>query len=577
MNLKKKLKKFFTLKHRPNDGFTLVELIVVIAIMGILGGVGTVGYSGYIKNANKNADKVLVGNIIRAIETGTYSTMFNLDDSATAGSIPYPVGYVVLSTDANAQSNVSSVRAGEVTGDCVFTNGNVTVTSVEKQTKEFSCGGLFCSNITRDVYTNSSVNLKYCITHSKNQPTILTESVSYPIGYTYSGTNRLHTGHNTTETGSFTLNAGDYVAQNGTSQLYKEDSNGKCVFAANNGVVAGNITTDGAGENPIYKALSAAYGEGVPGTNLKYNGWTSDEGADYATFLNDTGDMIEYVKDTYRTLDTMVDLIDRFNRTGITNIDTSNYLSKDYADASDLMESFAGHVVNKHSDKGAWMTTWNEAASYDGVDFTFGLKDPGKYHHDYVYSATKSYNQAFASYCEANGIDPQYTAAIINFTSTPNENGLTNMDTLNTIPRTVNSAAFNGRTGVNTNYTLQNKFREVGNSNDEADAVFEQCKNLYQKYIDNSNGQSPSEKNGEIFYDLIFTMNKTAGAARDDENVANGSFFDYYDNYLSAMSTIYTGVENAVKDGNVVILVNVTNGVVQCEVSPAVADPRNDQ
>lgn len=40
---------------KKNDGFTLVELIVVIAILAILAGVATAGYSAYIKKANNSA------------------------------------------------------------------------------------------------------------------------------------------------------------------------------------------------------------------------------------------------------------------------------------------------------------------------------------------------------------------------------------------------------------------------------------------------------------------------------------------------------------------------------------------
>lgn len=46
-----------------DEGFTLVELIVVIAILGILAGIGTVGYSGYIKKAQTAADEILLDSL----------------------------------------------------------------------------------------------------------------------------------------------------------------------------------------------------------------------------------------------------------------------------------------------------------------------------------------------------------------------------------------------------------------------------------------------------------------------------------------------------------------------------------
>lgn len=129
MNIKKRLKRFFTLTRRPNGGFTLVELIVVIAILAILAGVGTAGYNGYITSTNKNADKVLVGNIRKALDTANNSGIlsFKLPNQYAAG-LQIPVGYVLLSNTAfDDGTYVKMLTPGSVTGngDGTFTSGTM--------------------------------------------------------------------------------------------------------------------------------------------------------------------------------------------------------------------------------------------------------------------------------------------------------------------------------------------------------------------------------------------------------------------------------------------------------------------
>lgn len=72
MKIKKNLKRFFTLS-RGNEGFTLVELIVVIAILAILAGVAVPAYSGYITRANKQSDVSLAADIQHALILAMYS------------------------------------------------------------------------------------------------------------------------------------------------------------------------------------------------------------------------------------------------------------------------------------------------------------------------------------------------------------------------------------------------------------------------------------------------------------------------------------------------------------------------
>ena len=109
MDLKKKMKNFFTLTRKADGGFTLVELIVVIAILAILGGVAVPAYSGYVTKANKQADITLASEVAHALTLYYYSHPNEDTD-----------GYVLLTTNGAGCDDSEVITAAM---DAVFGDG----------------------------------------------------------------------------------------------------------------------------------------------------------------------------------------------------------------------------------------------------------------------------------------------------------------------------------------------------------------------------------------------------------------------------------------------------------------------
>lgn len=541
MNLKRKWNRFWTLR-RSNDGFTLVELVVVIAILAILAGVGSAGYSGYIKSANKNSDKVLVGNIIRAIETGTNSMAFVNDDSFIMGRIAYPVGFITLSTNG-AQVVASATEMTTVDEACEFeTISNITI----KTAATYDSG---CSKNTQGTYyTISTGSISYCKTHSP-EPTI--ESVG---GQTYAS-NYTHTQGNK-YTGCL-LGCGGITAVNSTypagaqvisnqDALYTEKSGGLCDMAYANqyGTFTGSTDVGETTSGALYDAIIAAFGS-TDSMKLSYDGWTSEEGMDYASFYTSAPKLMEDMEN----LSGVLALGSRLDGTLGINLGIEGV----YQNEEEVLAGVTNKIVTTHPTQDSWLNQWNNDDGMTWDSYGFGLTGRENYS-----AARMSYNSAFASYMEANG-EGAYADIIRNFYSQSVEVGGSDLG----LPGLVCTDAF-----TDSESPLKDKFAEAG---DTDGAAFERIAKLYEEY----KNSAACEENGRVLYDTMGTFSDTADIANAYTEMNGGTIFDYYNSYVDEIAALYEAAGDAA-NGGIVIIVTVDNGQVNCVVSPSAANPRND-
>ncbi len=526
-------------KFEKTAGFTLVELIVVIAIMGILAGIGTAGYGGYVKYANKGADKQLVGDIMRAVATGTNSYAFVSDDSFKMGELSYPVGFVTLSTDGASVVTSQTEVSHNIEGKCEWATAEVAKLTTENVKK--TCG---LGSQTKPVTTITYETIKYCTAHGA-APTALSADTPYVTGFAGCSKSGMHLSHDWA-TSSTTLPAGTLTA-GGSVELVSSNPNlCEAAYADQYGTFDTPDVGAASVGDPLYDSIVAAFGD-LSALKLSYDKWSAEEGANFATFYMTAPELMEDMEELSDLLVTggrLADLVGQYDRLG---------LSKKYNNDEEVLEGVAANVKNAHNE-GSWMNAWRSAAdnTWDGYGFELDAKGRETYS-----AARMAYNNAFASYVMMTDktIETKYIDILKEFYSTEMFGvGL---------PGIVNTSAF-----ANANSPLKQKFIDKGDTSLEA---FNKCAALFETYKDSS----ACEENGKLVYDTLVTINNTADVANAYAEMNGGSIFDYYNGYVNEINALYEEAQNKAGDG-IVIIVTVEKEELNFQVSPSEADPRKE-
>ncbi len=545
MNFMQRWKRFWTLERKSNSGFTLVELVVVIAILAILAGVGSAAYSGYIKSANKGKDKTLVGNVMRAIETGTNSSMFVNDDSFKMGSLSYPIGFVVLTTEGTEVIVSRTSQKNADMSSCDFRT--ITITYASSTEQEYTCPTIKNSK-RMPVYELATQNITCCLSHSEFIDTTNDVNTSFATDYTHTcrveescvGTTCLDY-NKFTATSTLTVPAGTQYFVEDMSLLYEESSiDGLCQFGYANqyGIYETPQIDDAVAGNSLYDSLEAAFGSNFTADlKLSYDKWTSEEGLGYASFYTGATELMNSLNSMAGTLAAVAWNESLANKLGLT---------KTYKNTDEILTGVSNNLVVSYSTVDAMLEAWNNDDSMTWDSYGFNVTGRENY------SAMRAaYNNAFASYLDACGANA-YAEGIRNYSKTVAGYSVA-------LPLLVCSDAFTDKESG-----LQG---QLNCTDDE----FEQIAQLYQEYIESG----ACNENGRLVYDVLKTVDSTSDVAYAYKDLNGSSVFNYYNSYVNEMSSLYSEAQSRAGDG-IIIIVTVNEGQLHFNVSPDSANPRND-
>jgi len=129
---------------KNNNGFSLVELIIVIAIMAVLVGVLAPQFIKYVEQSRKSRDIQTAQEIREAV-------LADIADGATPGTAS---GAAVTDSTATALNDSPSASATSFSGHSFIATYNVACGTCEVSVSGFS-GGDLCTTTGASAYKNS--------------------------------------------------------------------------------------------------------------------------------------------------------------------------------------------------------------------------------------------------------------------------------------------------------------------------------------------------------------------------------------------------------------------------------------